>query len=71
MEYGEKEGQQIDDKSKKLVIDYAEILFSTGIELDIEKVAETISMMAGFEGIEIHIIKTIIEKEVIKNDSRY
>ncbi|WP_340015665.1 ATP-binding protein [Paenibacillus sp. FSL K6-1318] len=66
-----KEGQQIDDKSKKLVIDYAEILFSTGIELDIEKVAETISMMAGFEGIEIHIIKTIIEKEVIKNDSRY
>lgn len=59
-----KEGQQIDEKSKNLVIDYAEILFSSGIELDIDKVAETISMMAGFEGIEIYTIKTIIEKEV-------
>lgn len=60
-----KEEQRIDEKSKKLVMDYAEILFSTGIELDVEKVAETISMMAGFEGIEIHMIKEIIEKEVI------
>ncbi|WP_144561564.1 ATP-binding protein [Bacillus mycoides] len=59
-----KEEQQIDEKSKKLIIDYAEILFSTGIELDVEKVAETISMMAGFEGIEIYTIRTIIEKEV-------
>ncbi|HDR8187507.1 ATP-binding protein [Bacillus anthracis] len=56
--------QQIDEKSRKLIIDYAEILLSTGIKLDVEKVAETISMMAGFEGIEIHTIKTIIEKEV-------
>ncbi|MCP9280765.1 MULTISPECIES: ATP-binding protein [Bacillus cereus group] len=59
-----KEVQQIDEKSKKLIIDYAEILFSTGIQLDAEKVAETISMMAGFEGIEIYTIRTIIEKEV-------
>lgn len=59
-----KEGQKIDEKSKNLVIDYAEMLLSTGIELDIDKVAETISMMAGFEGIEIYSIKTIIEKEV-------
>ncbi|WP_066392249.1 ATP-binding protein [Neobacillus mesonae] len=61
--------QQIDEKSKKLVIDYAEILFSTGFELDIEKVAETISIMAGFEGIEISTIKTILEKEVNFNVS--
>jgi hypothetical protein len=59
-----KEDQQIDDKSRKLVIDYAEILFSTGFELDMDKVSETISMMAGFEGIEINTIKNIIEKEV-------
>ncbi|SDE48147.1 hypothetical protein SAMN04487767_12333 [Bacillus wiedmannii] len=59
-----KEEQQIDEKSRKLIIDYAEILLSTGIKLDVEKVTETISMMAGFEGIEIHTIKTIIEKEV-------
>jgi len=64
-----KDEQQIDEKSKKLVIDYAEILFSTGFELDIEKVAETISIMAGFEGIEISTIKTIIEKEVNINVS--
>lgn len=65
-----KEVQQIDEKSKKLIIDYAEILFSTGIQLDAEKVAETISMMAGFEGIEIYTIRTIIEKEVDMNVSR-
>ncbi|MDN3017173.1 ATP-binding protein [Paenibacillus sp. BSR1-1] len=64
-----KDGQQIDEKSRKLVIDYAEILFSAGFELDIEKVAETISIMAGFEGIEISTIKTIIEKEVNINVS--
>jgi hypothetical protein len=64
-----KEGHQIDEKLRKLVIDYAEILFCTGIELDVEKVAETISMMAGFEGIEIYTIKTIIEKEVNINVS--
>jgi hypothetical protein len=64
-----KEGQQIDEKLSKLVIDYAEILFSAGIELDIDKVADTISMMAGFEGIEIYTIKTIIVKEVNINVS--
>ncbi|KAB2332228.1 ATP-binding protein [Cytobacillus depressus] len=64
-----KEEQQIDEKSMKLIVDYAEILFSTGIELDVEKVAETISMMAGFEGIEIHTIRTIIDKEVNSNAS--
>lgn len=64
-----KEEQQIDAKSKKLIIDYAEILFSTGVELEIKQVAETISMMAGFEGVEIYTIKTIIEKEVNVGES--
>lgn len=64
-----KEEQQIDEKSKKVIIDYAEILLSAGIELDMEKISETISMMAGFEGIEIDTIKTIIEKEVNINES--
>lgn len=59
-----KENVQIDEKSKKLIIDYAEILVNTGIEINIEKIAETISMMSGFESIEISTIKTIIEKEV-------
>lgn len=64
-----KEEQQIDEKSKKLIIDYTEILLNTGIELDIEKISETISMMSGFEGIEIHTIKTIIREEVNVNES--
>ncbi|WP_225221043.1 ATP-binding protein [Bacillus norwichensis] len=63
-----KERQQVDGKSRKLIIDYAEILFSTDIELDAEKVAETISMMSGFEGIEIDTIKKVIEKEVNINE---
>lgn len=64
-----KDEQQIDKKSSKLVIDYAEILFSTGFDLDIDKVSEMISMMAGFEGIEIKTIKNIIEREVNTNVS--
>jgi hypothetical protein len=64
-----KERLQIDEKSKNLIIDYAEMLLSSGIELDIDNVAETISMMSGFEGIEIYTIKTIIEKEVNINVS--
>jgi len=64
-----KEEQQIDEKSKKLIIDYAEILLNTGVELDIEKISETISMMSGFEGIEIHTIITIIREEVNVNES--
>jgi hypothetical protein len=64
-----KEEQKIDDVSRKLVIDYADILFSSGFELDINKVSETISMMSGFEGIEINTIKNIIEKEVNINVS--
>lgn len=64
-----KEMQQVDEKLKKLIIDYAEVLFSTGIKLDIEKVAETISMMSGFEGIEINTVRQIIKKEVEINES--
>ncbi|MGG0836970.1 ATP-binding protein [Bacillus paralicheniformis] len=59
-----KENLHIDEKSKKLIIDYAKILFSTGIDIGIEKISETISMLSGFENIEISSIKTIIEKEV-------
>lgn len=40
------------------------MLFSTDMELDLEKVSEAISMLSGFEGIEIRTIKEIIEKEV-------
>lgn len=65
-----KEGLHLDENLKKLVIDYSRILFSSGIKVDIEKVAETISMMSGFECVEIYEIKKIIEKEVIINESR-
>ncbi|WP_010677775.1 ATP-binding protein [Bacillus timonensis] len=64
------EEQQIDEKLKKMVLDYAEMLFKSGIELNVEQVAETISVMAGFEGIELYTIKTIIEKEVNIHESR-
>lgn len=64
-----KEEQEIDGKSNNLIIEYAEILLSVGVEVDIEKLAETISMMAGFEGIEIYTIKKIIEREVINDGS--
>ena len=64
-----KEEQEIDDKSKHLIIEYAETLLSVGVELDIEKLAETISMMTGFEGIEIYTIKKILEREVINDGS--
>ncbi|WP_226087641.1 ATP-binding protein [Mesobacillus sp. S13] len=60
--------QELEEKTKKLILDYAEILFSTGIDLDIEKVAETISMMSGFEGVEIFTIKKIIERDVLTNE---
>ncbi|PFD92963.1 ATP-binding protein [Bacillus anthracis] len=59
-----KEEQKVNEKEKKLIIDYAEMLFSTDMELDLEKVSEAISMLSGFEGIEIRTIKEIIEKEV-------
>lgn len=61
-----KEEQEIDEKSKNLILEYADILINSGIEIDIEKLSETISMMAGFEGITIKTIKSLIEKEVIK-----
>ena len=62
-----KEEQIIDNKSKHLIIEYSKILMGVGVEVDVEKLAETISMMAGFEGIEIYTIKKVIEREVIND----
>lgn len=66
-----KEEQIIDEKSKLLILECAENFINAGIpNLTLENIAETISMFAGFEGIEIHTIKEILEREVNFNESR-
>lgn len=63
-----KEEQMVDEKSRQLIIECAENFLNAGIpNITLENIAEAISMFAGFEGIEIHTIKEILESEVNLN----
>lgn len=60
-----KEKQTIDENQKKTIIEYAEILINSGLEISLDQISESISLMNGFESIEIHTIKDIVKKEVV------
>lgn len=59
------ERQTIDESQKKIIIEYAEILVNSGVEINLDQISESISLMNGFESIEIHTIKDIVKKEVV------
>ncbi|WP_096154058.1 ATP-binding protein [Bacillus sp. FJAT-45066] len=59
------EKQTIDENQKKTIIEYAEILVNSGLEISIDQISESISLMNGFESIEILTIKDIVKKEVV------
>ncbi|WP_281202987.1 ATP-binding protein [Cytobacillus kochii] len=58
----------IDENQKKTIIEYAEILVNSGVEISLDQISESISLMNGFESIEIHTIKDIVKKEVVASD---
>lgn len=59
------ERQTIDENQKKTIIEYVEILVNSGMEISFDQISESISLMNGFESIEIHTIKDIVKKEVV------
>jgi hypothetical protein len=62
-----KKEQYIDENQRRIIIEYAEILSNSGIQMNLEQISESISLMTGFESIEIDTIKDILKKEVVNN----
>jgi hypothetical protein len=58
------ERQTVDESQRKTIIEYAEILMNSGMDANLDQISESISLMSGFESIEIHTIKDILQKEV-------
>lgn len=60
--------QEIDDKTKILIIELGKSLVSLNYELDIENIVDSLSMFPGFESVERATLKKIIEGDVISID---
>ncbi|MDW2885766.1 ATP-binding protein [Exiguobacterium artemiae] len=61
------ENQKIDENQKKTIVDYAEIIVNSGIKISLDQISESISLMSGFESIDVHTIKNILKKDVSFN----
>ncbi|AIF67500.1 ATP-binding protein [Terribacillus saccharophilus] len=59
-----KEEHFVNENQRKTIIEYANILSNSGIQMNIDQISESISLMAGFESTEIATIKEILKKEV-------
>ncbi|WP_305960675.1 ATP-binding protein [Bacillus safensis] len=57
--------QTIDENKKKTIIEYAGIIVNSGVEISLDQISESISLMNGFESIEIQTIQDIVKKEVV------
>ncbi|MGX1265703.1 hypothetical protein RKD55_003507 [Rossellomorea marisflavi] len=60
--------KKVNENQKKMIIEYAEILTNSGIKLNLEQISESMSLMTGFESIDIDVIKDILKKGVLHNE---
>lgn len=59
-----KDNQTVNENQKRIILEYSNIILNSDVEISLERLSESISLMNGFESIEINTIKNILKKEV-------